>query len=41
MVASAGDFAIDGGEYPDIDMRFSPEGYFRRDGSRYETERIP
>ena len=41
VVASAGDFAIDGGEYPDIDMRFSPEGYFRRDGSRYETERIP
>ena len=41
VVTSAGDFAIDGGEYPDIDMRFSPEGYFRRDGSRYETERIP
>ena len=33
--------AIDGGKYPDIDMRFSPEGYFRRDGSRYETERVP
>lgn len=28
------------GDYPDIDMRFTPDGYFRRDGSRYETERI-
>jgi len=29
-----------GGEYSDIDMRFTPDGYFRRDGTRYETERL-
>lgn len=29
-----------GGAYPDIDMVFTPEGYFRKDGTRYETERL-
>ena len=29
-----------GGEYSDIDMRFTPDGYFRKDGTRYETERL-
>lgn len=29
-----------GGDYPDIDMRFSPEGYFHKDGTRYDTERM-
>ncbi|WP_010545346.1 cupin domain-containing protein [Sphingomonas elodea] len=28
------------GDYPDIDMVFTPEGYFRKDGTRYETERL-
>ncbi|MET0308466.1 MAG: cupin domain-containing protein [Sphingomonas sp.] len=30
-----------GGDYPDIDMRFAPDGYFRNDGTRYETKRLP
>jgi uncharacterized cupin superfamily protein len=29
-----------GGDYPDIDMRFTREGYFRKDGTRYDTERL-
>lgn len=31
----------DRGEYPDIDMVFTPEGYFRKDGTPYPTERVP
>lgn len=30
-----------GGEYPDIDMRFRPQGYFHKDGTPYETKRLP
>jgi uncharacterized cupin superfamily protein len=31
-----------GGDYPDIDMRFTPEGgYIHKDGRPYETTRIP
>lgn len=41
VVASAGDYDADGGEYPDIDMVFDPDGYARKDGTRYETSRIP
>lgn len=41
VVASAGDYDADGGEYPDIDMVFDPGGYARKDGTRYETDRIP
>lgn len=41
LVAAAGDYETDGGEYPDIDMVFEPDGYYRRDGSKYETDRIP
>lgn len=41
LVATAGDYDSDGGEYPDIDMVFEPDGYFHRDGTRYETDRIP
>lgn len=41
VVAAAGDYETDGGEYPDIDMVFEPDGYYRRDGTRYETDRIP
>ena len=30
-----------GGDYPDIDMRFTPEGtYVRKDGTPYDTKRI-
>ncbi|MDT8759773.1 cupin domain-containing protein [Sphingomonas psychrotolerans] len=29
------------GDYPDIDMRFTPDGYFHKDGTPYETERLP
>lgn len=41
VVAAAGAYDTDGGEYPDIDMVFDPEGYARKDGARYETGRIP
>jgi uncharacterized cupin superfamily protein len=41
VVASAGDYDTDGGVYPDIDMVFDPDGYARKDGTRYETNRIP
>jgi len=30
--------ALDTGEYPDIDMRFSPEGHARKDGRPYPTK---
>lgn len=41
VAISAGDDDKDRGEYPDIDMVFAPDGYFRKDGTRYPTERIP
>ena len=41
VVASAGAYDTDSGEYPDIDMVFDPDGYARKDGSRYQTNRIP
>jgi len=41
VAVSAGDAVRDRGVYPDIDMTFGPDGYFRRDGSRYDTERLP
>lgn len=41
VVAAAGDYETDGGEYPDIDMVFDPQGYARKDGTRYQTDRIP
>lgn len=41
VVASAGDYDTDSGEYPDIDMVFDPDGYARKDGTRYVTKRIP
>ncbi|MCD2322469.1 cupin domain-containing protein [Sphingomonas sp. IC-56] len=28
------------GDYPDIDMRFTPEGYFHKDGTPYTTQRL-
>lgn len=41
LVATAGDYDVDGGEYSDIDMVFEPDGYFRKDGTKYETDRLP
>lgn len=41
IAISAGSREEDSGEYPDIDMVFDADGYARKDGSRYDTERIP
>lgn len=41
VAVGAGDRDKDHGEYPDIDMRFGPEGYSRKDGTPYPTKRIP
>lgn len=30
-----------GGDYPDIDMRFTAEGYVRKDGTPYPATRVP
>jgi hypothetical protein len=30
-----------GGAYSDIDMTFSKDGYFHKDGTPYDTERLP
>ena len=30
-----------GGGYSDIDMMFTPDGYFHKDGTPYPTTRIP
>ncbi|GHH14576.1 transcriptional regulator [Sphingomonas glacialis] len=32
---------LQGGEYSDIDMRFLPGRYERKDGTPYRTERVP
>jgi uncharacterized cupin superfamily protein len=32
---SAGDAENDWGEYPDIDLKFAPEGYLHKDGTPY------
>lgn len=36
VAISAGDSAADHGEYPDIDLKFTPEGYLHKDGRPYE-----
>ena len=41
VAISAGAREGDSGEYPDIDMVFDAQGYARKDGSRYETTRVP
>jgi len=41
VVVDAGDRVSDHGEYPDIDMKFGPDGYARKDGTPYPTSRIP
>ncbi|MEO1969512.1 MAG: cupin domain-containing protein [Sphingomonadaceae bacterium] len=39
VAISAGDRDRDSGEYPDIDMVFDPDGYARKDGTRYSARR--
>ncbi len=41
VAISAGAREGDSGEYPDIDMVFDAAGYARKDGTRYETTRVP
>jgi len=38
VAISAGE-GVDSGEYPDIDMKFEEDGYFRKDGTPYGTVR--
>jgi uncharacterized cupin superfamily protein len=35
VCVSAGDSERDWGEYPDIDLKFAPEGYLHKDGTAY------
>jgi hypothetical protein len=35
IAVSAGDTDKDYGEYPDIDLRFSGDGYLHKDGTPY------
>lgn len=41
VAISAGNRDEDHGEYPDIDMIFTPAGYARKDGTPYPANRIP
>ena len=41
VAISAGSREADSGEYTDIDMVFDADGYARKDGTRYPTQRIP
>lgn len=41
VAVSAGSREGDSGEYSDIDMVFDADGYARKDGTRYDTHRIP
>jgi len=41
VAVSAGDKSADSGVYSDIDMVFDADGYARKDGTRYETRRLP
>ena len=41
IAISAGSREADSGEYSDIDMVFDPQGYARKDGTRYDTKRLP
>lgn len=40
IAVSAGDRTRDRGEYPDIDLCFSSDGYTHRDGTPYPTRRL-
>lgn len=37
IAISGGDAERDWGEYPDIDLKFAPEGYLHKDGTPYPT----
>jgi uncharacterized cupin superfamily protein len=39
VTVSSGNSERDSGEYPDIDLVFDPDGYARRDGTRFDTAR--
>ncbi|MDC8755680.1 cupin domain-containing protein [Erythrobacter sp. sf7] len=41
VAISAGRREADSGEYSDIDMVFGPDGYARKDGTPYESARLP
>ena len=41
VAISAGNDDTDFGEYPDIDMKFGPDGYARKDGTPYPAKRLP
>lgn len=41
VAISAGSREADRGEYSDIDMVFDADGYAHKDGTRYETSRVP
>jgi uncharacterized cupin superfamily protein len=41
VAISAGSREADSGVYSDIDMVFNAEGYFRKDGTPYPTQRLP
>ena len=41
VAISAGPREDDSGAYPDIDMVFDAQGYARKDGTRYQTTRVP
>lgn len=40
VAVSAGPRERDSGEYPDIDMVFDADGYARKDGTRYDAQRL-
>jgi len=40
VVVSGGDRDKDHGEYPDIDLKFTTEGYVHKDGTPYPAKRI-
>ena len=41
VAISAGSREADSGVYSDIDMVFNADGYFRKDGTPYPTQRLP
>jgi uncharacterized cupin superfamily protein len=41
VFVAVGAGADQGGEYSDIDMAFTPDGYVHKDGRPYEAKRIP
>lgn len=41
VAISAGGSEVDSGGYSDIDMVFGPDGYGRKDGTAYSSQRLP